>query len=132
MTSYKELRQQHIELLEGMIPEHLERLSWSRHQIDAERQARLRELIGIAKEQSPWHAKRLTHITADTITEADLVQVDDPRYPSPLYQHILGRCVSQECLGFYAREVLSEPDKFSFQLAGVLVIEDPVLTYSLH
>ena len=72
MLSYEEFRQQHIELLRGMIPEHLGRLNWSRNQIRAERQARLRELIKVAKERSPWHAKRLEHVNADTITEADL------------------------------------------------------------
>ncbi len=72
MASYEEIRQQHIAVLTGMIPEHLERLNWSRRQIDAERQSRLRELVQVAKERSPWHARRLTHINADTVTEADL------------------------------------------------------------
>src|ERR1700758_2599269 len=72
MARYEELRQQNIAILEGMIPEHLERLNWSRQQVDAERQARLQELIRIAKERSPWHARRLSYIKADTITEVDL------------------------------------------------------------
>lgn len=50
----------------------MERLNWSRQQIDAERQARLRELIRVAKDRSPWHAKRLTRVNANTFTEADL------------------------------------------------------------
>lgn len=36
MPSHEEIRQQHIALLSGMIPEHLERLNWSRQQIDTE------------------------------------------------------------------------------------------------
>ena len=72
MANYEKIRQQHIALLTGMIPEHLERLNWSRRQIDAERQSRLRQLVRVAKERSPWHATRLTQINADTVTEADL------------------------------------------------------------
>jgi phenylacetate-coenzyme A ligase PaaK-like adenylate-forming protein len=55
-----------------MVPEHLARLDWSREQIAAEREARLRELVWIAKQRSPWHAKRLAHLEPDRLTEADL------------------------------------------------------------
>jgi phenylacetate-CoA ligase len=72
MLSYEQIRRQHNELLTRMIPEHLERLNWSRQQIDEERLARLRETIRIAKDRSPWHAKRLTHINPSTITEAEI------------------------------------------------------------
>lgn len=75
MLNYEELRQQHNELLVKITPEHLERLGWSRKQIDVERQTRLRELIKVAKDKSPWQAKRLELINADTITEADLGEI---------------------------------------------------------
>jgi phenylacetate-coenzyme A ligase PaaK-like adenylate-forming protein len=75
MPNYEEIRRQHNELLTRMVPEHLERLGWSRKHIEAERQACLRELIKFAKDKSPWHSKRLEHINAGTVTEADLEEI---------------------------------------------------------
>lgn len=72
MAGHEEIRKQHIALLSGMIPEHLERLNWSRQRIDAERQVCLRQLVWVAKDRSPWHARRLTQVNVDTITEAEL------------------------------------------------------------
>jgi phenylacetate-coenzyme A ligase PaaK-like adenylate-forming protein len=74
-VNYQELRERHIANLMDMIPEQLARLSWSRERIAAEREARLRDLVGIAKQRSPWHAKRLAHVDADRLGEADLASI---------------------------------------------------------
>lgn len=51
------------------------RASWPAERIATEREKRLRQVLGHAKSQSPWHAKRLAHIDAETFTEADLARI---------------------------------------------------------
>jgi phenylacetate-coenzyme A ligase PaaK-like adenylate-forming protein len=51
---------------------HAKRLRWARERIDAEREARLRDLLSWAIEQSPFHAERLAGIDPTVFTEADL------------------------------------------------------------
>jgi phenylacetate-coenzyme A ligase PaaK-like adenylate-forming protein len=72
MPSYEELREKHIAEVMGLIPEHLERLSWSGERLRAEREARLGDLLRVARERSPWHAKRLAHLDPGGVPEADL------------------------------------------------------------
>ena len=56
-------------------PEFLDRLGWSTERLQAERQARLRELLSIAKKRSPWHRQRLARIDCERATERDLASI---------------------------------------------------------
>lgn len=69
MADYEELRQRHVQEYFASVPGHIARLSWSAEQLRTERQARLRELLLLAKERSPWHARRLKGVDTETMTE---------------------------------------------------------------
>ena len=71
-SHYEALRHQHISDLLARMPENVERVKWPVERIREERQQRLRSLIHVAKEKSPWHNERLRGVDADSITEADL------------------------------------------------------------
>src|SRR6266702_5173634 len=71
-SRYEELRLQHISDLLARMPENIRRVKWPAERIREERQQRLRSLINVAKEKSPWHGERLRNVDADSITEADL------------------------------------------------------------
>lgn len=72
MSDYESLRQRHLELFYGGLQEHIERLTWPRERIDAERERALRELVRIAKARSPWHCERLADVNPETVRLADL------------------------------------------------------------
>jgi hypothetical protein len=54
------------------LPDHLERLTWSRQQIEAARREQLRRLLMVAVERSPFHRRRLAGIDLDAIGPGDL------------------------------------------------------------
>jgi phenylacetate-CoA ligase len=66
------LRQQHRRDMLSRVPAFLARAAWPAERIGAEREQRLRRLLAHAKRHSPWHARRLTSIDPETVTEADL------------------------------------------------------------
>src|SRR6266571_1030428 len=71
-SHYEALRRQHISDFLARMPENVKRVKWPVERIREERQQRLRSLIRVAKEKSPWHGERLRNVDADSITEADL------------------------------------------------------------
>lgn len=74
-SHYEKLRAQQIVDLLTRIPGSMRHVKWSREQVGAERQRRLRSLIKVAKEKSQWHRERLRNVDADSITEADLARL---------------------------------------------------------
>ncbi len=86
MTEYEDLRRRHVRDVMQIIPSYVRRLSWSLEQIRAERQERLRELIKLCQEHSPWHARRLGHLDAETFVEEDLEGVP-PMTKKDLMEH---------------------------------------------
>ncbi len=54
------------------LPEHVSRLGWSPERVHAEQTRRLRILLAIAKERSPFHAARLAHVEPDRFELDDL------------------------------------------------------------
>lgn len=54
---------------------YLQRLSWSREQLEDERRRRLRELVAVAQERSPWHRRRLARFDAASLQEDELSQL---------------------------------------------------------
>jgi len=75
MVSSANLEARHVAEMTGLLREHVARLRWTRGQVEAERQIRLRELIEAAVARSPWHARRLAHLDVARVTEADLATV---------------------------------------------------------
>src|SRR5262245_60548867 len=67
--SYETLRQRHIQDMRACIPRALDRLSWPAERLKAERNERLRKLVGFAKEHSRWHRARLVRVDAERMTE---------------------------------------------------------------
>ena len=51
---------------------HIARIDWSADRLAAERLRRLRMMIRVATERSPWHRARLAGVDPDKVTEADL------------------------------------------------------------
>lgn len=72
MGDYETTRQRHLGYLGSILPGHVGRLRWSAEMIAQERQERLRALLRVAQERSPWHAARLRGIDPDTFREDDL------------------------------------------------------------
>jgi phenylacetate-CoA ligase len=75
MAEYETLRQKHIEHMMGLSPEHLQRITWPADRLREEREDRLRHLVRVAKERSPWHRERLAHIDPGRLGEGDLEQI---------------------------------------------------------
>lgn len=69
------LRACHREDEQRLSMRYLQRLSWSRERLDDERRRRLRELVAIAQERSPWHRRRLARFDAGTLQEGELSQL---------------------------------------------------------
>lgn len=69
------LRALHREDQRQLSMRYLQRLNWSRERLDDERRRRLRELVAIAQERSPWHRRRLARFDAATLREGDLSQL---------------------------------------------------------
>ena len=72
MEAYETTRQRHIEQLLPQIGEHFERIGWSADRLRAERSGRLRQLVRVALEKSPWHRGRLDGVDADQLDEEAL------------------------------------------------------------
>ena len=75
MADYEVLRQKHVAELIQAMPQQLERIAWSDERLRAERQERLRALIRVAKERSPWHRERLAQLDPERLQEEDLEQI---------------------------------------------------------
>lgn len=70
-----ELRASHREDQRRLSARYLQRLHWSREQLDVERRRRLRELVAVARERSPWHRRRLARFDAAALHEGELSQL---------------------------------------------------------
>lgn len=60
------------EQLMKRMPEHLQRLSWPREKLEHLQLTRLRNIVGVAKRDSPWHRERLADIDPETLTLQNL------------------------------------------------------------
>lgn len=69
------LRACHREDEQRLSMRYLQRLSWSRERLEDERRRRLRELVAIAQERSPWHRRRLARFDAGTLQEGELSEL---------------------------------------------------------
>jgi len=67
-STYEATRQRHVADALARLGAQLERLEWTREQILAEQRARLRDVLAVAKERSPWHRQRLNSIDPAKVT----------------------------------------------------------------
>lgn len=72
VTPYETLRQRHLQDMRARLPAAFAHLDWSAEQLAAERESRLRDLVRLAKDRSPWHRQRLAHVNAESLTEEGL------------------------------------------------------------
>jgi len=89
MADYETVRQRHVERFAQLQPEYIARIGWPAERLREERERRLRELIRVAKERSRWHQLRLSHIDADSVTEADLPSIP-PMTKDDMMQNLEG------------------------------------------
>jgi phenylacetate-CoA ligase len=75
VTDYETLRRRHLGHATVQLPHQVERLDWSAEQVRAERDLRLRALLGVAKERSSWHRDRLADIRVDSFGVAQLADL---------------------------------------------------------
>ena len=75
MADYESLRRRHASYAMAQLDEHVARLEWPRERIAAERDLRLRHLIGIARERSPWHHDRLADVDVGTFSVSQLAEL---------------------------------------------------------
>lgn len=58
--------------LRTLAPQQMARIDWSRDQLEAYRETRLREMLAHAQEHSAWHGERLSHLEPETFEIGDL------------------------------------------------------------
>src|SRR3954451_17575536 len=64
-------RQRHLRAFADRLSGEPDRLTWPLERLHRLRDERLRALLRTAKARSPWHAKRLTGVAADTVSGTD-------------------------------------------------------------
>ena len=70
--TYEQTRARHIEAWATRFGDRIERMGWTRDQIDRERTRALRALVAHAQHASPWHRERLAGIDPADLSPADL------------------------------------------------------------
>lgn len=71
-TDFEVARQRHVRALAERLPDELGTPAMPLEQLHARRDERLRALLRVAKERSPWHAARLRHVDPDRVAGDDL------------------------------------------------------------
>ena len=74
-TPFATLRQRYQAEFLRRAPEHIGRLDWSPAQIAERQRAGLRALLAVARERSPFHARRLRGIDPDRFELEDLARL---------------------------------------------------------
>jgi phenylacetate-CoA ligase len=72
MSDYETRRQQHVSGALVLAPRLIEQMSWPAGRLAEHRALRLRELVRIATERSPWYRKRLSGVDIDRLDERSL------------------------------------------------------------
>ena len=74
-TDYERDRQRHVQAGTATLDAEAEKMDWPLKRLHALRDARLRALVRHAKEQSPWHARRLRGADPDRVSGDDLSMI---------------------------------------------------------
>jgi phenylacetate-coenzyme A ligase PaaK-like adenylate-forming protein len=72
MSDYEAVRQRHVTRAITLAPRLIDQLDWPAERLAAHRTERLRALVRIAAERSPWYRKRLAGVDIDGLDETTL------------------------------------------------------------
>jgi phenylacetate-CoA ligase len=75
MSDYETQRQRHVRGALALAPGLIEQMSWPAERLAAHRARRLRGLVRIATERSPWYRKRLSGVDIDRLDETALTEL---------------------------------------------------------
>jgi phenylacetate-CoA ligase len=75
MSDYETQRQRHVTGALALAPYLIEQMSWPAGRLAEHRTLRLRELVRIATERSPWYRKRLSGVDIDRLDETALTEL---------------------------------------------------------
>ena len=75
MSDYETQRQRHVSDALALAPRLIEQLGWPADRLAEHRALRLRELVRIATERSPWYRKRLSGVDIDRLDETALAEL---------------------------------------------------------
>jgi phenylacetate-CoA ligase len=75
MSAFDSFRRRAQHALFASLPDHVDRLNWDRAHILAEQRDRCRALLAVARERSPFHARRLGRLNLDHFELDDLAHV---------------------------------------------------------
>jgi phenylacetate-CoA ligase len=75
MSDYETRRQRHVADALALAPLLVEQLDWPADRLAAHRTRRLRELVRIATERSPWYRKRLSGVDIDRLDKSTLAEL---------------------------------------------------------
>ena len=75
MSDYETQRQRHVTGALALAPHLIEQMSWGAGGLAEHRTLRLRELVRIATERSPWYRKRLSGVDIDRLDETALTEL---------------------------------------------------------
>jgi phenylacetate-CoA ligase len=75
MSDYETHRQRHVTGALALAPRLIEQLSWPADRLAEHRTLRLRELVRIATERSPWYRKHLSGVDLDGLDETALTEL---------------------------------------------------------
>ena len=75
MSDYEIQRQRHVTGALALTPLLIEQMTWPADRLAEHRTLRLRELVRIATERSPWYRKRLSGIDVDRLDERSLIEL---------------------------------------------------------
>ncbi|WP_309382179.1 hypothetical protein [Cerasicoccus frondis] len=76
MNAAEQIREASILRFREQLPAAIERLRWSRAQLLANQELRLREILAFAKAHSPFYGERLRGVNPETFTLADLPGIE--------------------------------------------------------
>ena len=74
-AAYERLRAAHLSAVHASVEDHVTRLDWPHQRIEDYQTAKLRSLLGFARERSPFHAARMADIDPATATIEDLARL---------------------------------------------------------
>jgi len=70
--TYQQIRERLIKEVHELLPEHMNRLVWSKEQLDAFQTERLRDILRIAQQKTAWYKETLKNIDPEGFTLKDL------------------------------------------------------------
>lgn len=75
MIPFDDFRRRAQDILFASMPDHIDRLAWDADHIRAEQRDRCRTLLALAKDRSPYHARRLRHLDPSRFELEDLARI---------------------------------------------------------